>query len=478
MSGRTLWGLLIFLQGTVAASAQGLDSLQITLGAVGTVAAQPYQPLWLVSNQFGALADQGMDLATHVRLSNAHVDVEYNTQGDLIDPRTGLIQVTPPRKGLYLNYGLDVYNHRSFGRTFVQEAFAKAGYRHWEVRVGAFEDVREEVDPVLSSGSLGISGNAQPIPQVGLAVTEFTPVPFTGGWLQFKGGMSHGWLGRQRWYQHSYLHEKHALLQIGKRRFRLFGGFHHYAIWGGRRSEQAPADRSTREFARIVLLRRGTGADQRAVVEGGLSYETAWGMLRLYHQTPYELSVATRLLNLDQVTGVSFVPRYADAVLQRLVVEVIYTNYLQGERYYNDYKYATGWEYQQRVIGAPLLTNRIRAHHYFPAIVPFSWENTSGGVPGNDNIVNTRVAGGHLGVVYRLGALFTGKTVLTLVQNYGNNPRSPFYQKMQSYNLQEITYCSPHSGFSVSGAIGFDGGELTDNLGVRLSVQQQIRPFR
>ena len=52
-----------------------------------------------------------------------------------------------------------------------------------------------------------VSGNALPIPQFSIALTDYVDIPFTHGWLQIKGELAHGWLGSNR-YLDSYYHGK------------------------------------------------------------------------------------------------------------------------------------------------------------------------------------------------------------------------------------------------------------------------------
>ncbi|HEY9262246.1 capsule assembly Wzi family protein, partial [Chitinophaga sp.] len=178
------------------------DSLEVHAGAVGTAATKDYQPLWLLSNHFGTISDRKGDVSMHAGFSNQQVWHD----------------------NFYIKYGLDVYNNDHFQHTFIEQGYVKAGYKHWEIRAGRYEEIIGEVDKDLSSGSMGISGNALPIPKIGIAVTEYIPVPFTNGWLQFKGLLSHGWMGKDQFIKDAYLHEKNFYLRIGKNKLKLYGG--------------------------------------------------------------------------------------------------------------------------------------------------------------------------------------------------------------------------------------------------------------
>src|SRR5690606_10131284 len=97
-----------------------------------------------------------------------------------------------------LEYGANIVNNQHFERVVIQQGYLKARYGALEFRGGRFEEILGEVDPLLSTGSLGISGNALPIPKIGFAFPDYVAVPFTNGWLQVKGLISHGWMGNEQ----------------------------------------------------------------------------------------------------------------------------------------------------------------------------------------------------------------------------------------------------------------------------------------
>ncbi|RYZ26720.1 MAG: hypothetical protein EOO10_14785, partial [Chitinophagaceae bacterium] len=64
--------LLAYSVITLAAKAQFLDSLEVQVGTIATVASDDYQPLWLVSKRFATIADRKSDLSTNIRVTNKH----------------------------------------------------------------------------------------------------------------------------------------------------------------------------------------------------------------------------------------------------------------------------------------------------------------------------------------------------------------------------------------------------------------------
>ena len=187
--------------------AQFSDSLRISVATTTTVATKHYQPLWIVSNRYGTITDRKTDISSHIRVLNNHYFTGNSKQ--------------EASKGFFIKYGADLYNNNHFKQFFIKEAFLKTGYKYWEIRGGRYEDIIGEVDPALSSGSFGISNNAIPIPKIGIAVNEYLNVPFTKGWLQFKGQFSHGWLGNSNYLKGAFLHQKSLYLKIGKNRLQF-----------------------------------------------------------------------------------------------------------------------------------------------------------------------------------------------------------------------------------------------------------------
>lgn len=461
---------------------------------MGTIASKDYQPLWLVSNRFGTIVDRKQDLSSHIRVSNRH---DFNNR------KKAALYVQKPdaRKEFYLSYGLDFYSNNQFKNQFLQESFVKLGYKNWVLRAGRYEEVIGEMEPEISSGSLGLSGNALPIPKVQLAVDKFTNIPYTNGWLHFKGHFAHGLLGKNRYMKDAFLHEKTFYMRIGKKKLRLFGSVQHYAVWGGRREDWRALDRSFNGFMDVVLAKEaddgsymngivkdGTvhkdslvqylpnrAGDHRGVVEGGLEWENDKLRLRVYHQTPFDMGQGITFKNIDKLMGIILSSNYAKNVLQKLTLEVIHTKQMNDfypisvrESYYNNGVYKTGWEYEDRIIGTPLFINRVRGSQYFPEeIEAYDWNAPKNTIHGLSNIINNRVVGGHIGFSLLPGKRIRTRTMFTYTRNYGTFRTSgPFVpHKDQLYFFQELAYQSPFQGLKFTGSVGVDHGQFTKNTG-------------
>jgi len=486
--------LLLFCRNTV--SAQYIDSLRIYVGTTGTVASKDYQPLWIVANRFGVIEDRKSDLASYIRLANSHVlfTKKSTSAQSGRDSSSSVV-----KKGL-LSYGANFNYNQHFQQGVFQQAYAKLSFNGWELRGGRFEHIVGENDPDLSSGSLGVSGNALPIPQIQAILTEYKNIPFTNGWLQFKGSFSHGWMGNNRYMKDSYLHQKTFYGRIGKNKLKLFGGIQHFAEWGGGRKEWTTLDRSWKGFLNVILVREADdgsvdfglprddlkhrpnkAGDHRGAVEIGGEWENDKIGFKLYHQTPFDMGQGITPKNIDKLLGLTIVNKNPDFLLKKLVLEFIHTKQMTSfdaarhrESYYNNGVYRTGWEYEDRIIGTPLMVNRIRASKYFDDVVPFDWDRAGTTSP-NGNIMNNRIVGGHAGFILAAGNTLRTKTLLTYVRHYpGFGNQGPFSPvKKQWYSLQEVSW-HPKGNLSFKGGLAYDFGELSKNVGGLLGVEWQV----
>lgn len=462
------------------------DSLQINVGSIGTIAKEAYQPLWLVSNRWGAITDRQYDASTYIGFSNAnYFGKKYISKSN----PTGVEQPV-----FYVKYGANLINNNQFKDITVQEGYVKAGYKHLEIRAGRFKYIPGEVDQDLSSGSLGLSGNALPIPQITIGLTDYVNVPFTNGWLQVKGQLSHGWLGNDRFLS-SYYHEKNLYLRAGKKRFKFFVGVQHYVEWGGRRGD-IQLDRSFKGFLNVFFSTTnaddGSGidpaelkyasyhaGDQRGILELGFDLETNIARLHFYHQTPFDGTWGIDIRNIDNLSGISIAPKNGRAVVKKVLLEFIYTkqaeNYappLNRQAYYNNGYYKTGWEYENRIVGTPLFINRYRAqdYSYFQqrGIKPFDWNSPN--LPGNSNIIYNQIIGGNIGLLLQFNDKFSGKTKLTYTNGkFGNGGPD----LSQFYSLQELYY-SLSKSLKISAGFALDAGDFSHNTGGLLGVHWQF----
>ena len=479
--------LLLFISVLMAGNvqAQVADSLQINAGTSLTLSKKGYQPLWLIANRWGSIANNQHDASTFIGFSNANYFGNYIRDSN----PAGISQ---PK--FYVKYGANFINNNQFNNIILQEAYIKAGFKAIEIRAGRFKFIPGEVDQDLSSGSLGVSGNALPIPQITFALTDYVNLPFTKGWLQIKGQLSHGWLGGNR-YLNSFYHEKNLYLRAGKRNFKLFVGAQHYVEWGGRRDDIA-LDRSLNGFLDVFFAKNGSddgtgtdpagliygpyhAGDHRGLIELGFDLETTTYLMHFYHQTPFEGPNGVDIRNIDNLSGISVTPKNKFALIKKILVEFIYTkqmeNYapvMQRQGHYNNGHYRTGWEYENMIVGTPLFLNRYRAknYNYFQDkdVRPFDWNSSD--IPGNSNIIVDGIVGGNIGLLLQFSSRFYGKTKLT----YTNGKFRGSDNLNQFYSLQELNYNISKS-LTISTGVALDVGDFSHNVGGLIGIHWQYK---
>ncbi|WP_257668486.1 capsule assembly Wzi family protein [Parapedobacter tibetensis] len=449
------------------------DSLQIGVGTQVTGASRGFQPLWLTANRFGVISNEQVDAATHIYIHNLH------TLGKVDTSMAGQANTN-----LTVGYGVDLYNNQHFGQLIAKELYAKAKFRSVEFKVGRFLQTTGEMDPELSIGSFGISGNALPIPKISLAIPTYVDVPWTKGLFQVKGTFAHGWMGKDRYLRAAYFHEKTFYGRVGRGWFKAYGGLQHFTEWGGHRGNLI-LDRSFQGFLNVLLIKESydgslnadanpnirpnrSGA-QRGLIEMGVDIEREDFNLNVYNQTPIESGTGVDIRNADRLLGATLRFKDEHRFLQKIVVEFLHTTQMEkygGERqsYYNNGIYATGWEYKDRIIGNSLFINRVQGSEFLP-IDPFDWDGPLDR-PGNKNIVNNRIMAGHIGLKYRVGEHMMARTMATYSINHGSFQSTDFitFPHKQFYSLQEFTY-SINPKWHATASVAFDTGDFYSNFG-------------
>ena len=135
-------------------------------------------PFWLMSNRQGKFLPENHALALEAGLFS-----ERET-GNTID----------------VHYGLEVFGRQ--GKTSdirLHQAYAGITYRNLlELRAGMWEEIIGSHEPDLSTGSIIWSGNARPMPKVQINTPGYIEVPYTNGYAEIKGLLSHGWFEEGR----------------------------------------------------------------------------------------------------------------------------------------------------------------------------------------------------------------------------------------------------------------------------------------
>lgn len=375
--------LLIFLLSVLnpfRIAAQSVTSIETN----ALITTGEHTPFWLQSNRHGVYSPNGSQWMTRLR-SHHLIDLS-----DSVTLATGADLIARPGENstIYFN-----------------QRYMKLNGYGFELSAGRFHNSSPTNDPELSMGSLGVSHNAIPIPQIRFGLSDWTPVPLTNEFIELKGHIAHGWLGSRRYISDVLLHEKTAHLRFGgDASFKPYFGIAHYVKWAGTDPSGREVPARFSDFMNVFFALGGDeqtpGPDQTyalgdhlGAVDVGFFLSHSDFDIVVYRQFPFELLTNVLLKSyMDALTGISVT--FPDDVkfFDKFLYEFLYTKFQAGprelrddrepddrgdyrynENYYNHYFYRTGWAYHMRSIGNPLFTlneenlgffnNRIVAHH-------------------------------------------------------------------------------------------------------------------
>lgn len=464
--------------GTPQVQAQFLDSAALRVGTTVSAASQDYQPLWLVAQRWGAISDQQFDASSHLSFRNVHLFASPSSFRDYV-------RRSQKKAPSSLSYGVSIYNNQLLQQTVLQEGYVKLKLRHWQLAAGRYRKVVGEVPEHISSGSLGISGNALPIPRVSLGLPEYTDLPFIApGWVQVKGQVSAGWLERDAHVDNARFHQRSLYGQVGKRAIisrksrtvlSLFGGVNHFVIWGGEHPERGPLEDGWQNLAKVIVPGNNLG-----FFDYGFTLLTQGFKIRGYTQVPFEGKGSVAPFRIkDRMVGITVSDTRKGSYFPTITLEAINSTWQDPDpenasrsadyNFYNNTLYADGWSYGGRILGTPLFFDRQRATHYFG-------ENFNTNPNYDWNIANNRINGVHVGVTGQIPHdQWHYRTLATITINHGNYYLPGLFSdrsRYQAYLMQELTY--RYNAFTLTGALGGDVGGLTKNFGTLLGVEYDL----
>lgn len=238
-------------------------------------------------------------------------------------------------------------------------------------------------DPELSSGGLLFSNNAMPMPRISIGIDEWRAFPGFYGFLEFKGGITHGWFIDNTGVRKSYLHHTFAGARVGgKLPFHLSYEFHHAAQWGGYSEQYGDLGNNFKAFGNALLAKSGGNmANDQLNAQGNhigsqiltlelngstwtaklywqnLSedgpikfmtnsmniYDGLWGFNLTLHKWPFINGFTYEFLNTTDQSG-----PYHDK--DGLV-------YGGNDSYFRNSVYINGWNYFMRTIETPYITS-------------------------------------------------------------------------------------------------------------------------
>lgn len=466
------------------------------------ISNQPYLSQWVIANRYGKLS---------------------NNQADGYLQAGFYAPYTDDTTSFKISFGFDYLLKPEFKKSRIQQAFVKAKFHALELSVGQYERTVGVHNAELSTGSLALSRNARPMPVVAIAFPEYTAVPFTKGYVKFKGHLLHGWFEEGRYVDSPYLHEKSFYLQVGATPWpvKVSAGLVHFAQWSGTAPNGRKLADGFDDFVRIFLGQSAATAsgggefvnalgNHLGIIDLGINLTIKDYQIHIYQQDPFEdkLGLTRAHIIYDQLLGIN-VKNEKFAYVNEFLYEYINTKHQGGpgipdprpgndpndlslnygyryggrDDYYNNYLYQSGWTYHQRILGNSLLLSRERALRFMENIPDFEYSEAS---------VNNRIIAHHIGFKGEISQRIKYKLLSSYTHNFGtyaglNNgrfnwaSREPGYEnyiyafkssRYQCYTLLEGEFIlNTDVPLSALTSFGYDFGDLYHNFSVMLGIR-------
>lgn len=310
----------------------------------------------------------------------------HANQHGTVDPQSSNFLNTLIAKGELFNYGdlsISTKAHLNIRLSeqesiHFSELYLAANYGTFEMTFGRKYEPIGLNNHALSAGSMMVSNNAIPLNKITLSTPNFENIPFTDGWMEYKGQFSHGWFSGNRDVEDPYLHQKYLYLRLNIEKFSATGGIVHNTVWGGTSPDHGQLPQSLGDYFRVITA---TGADEDSDAPPGEinnvigNSVAAYDFAAAYEFDKFDLSL-TRLFYLedgvstrfrspwDGVWGANIQFNDSSSPITAFTYEHINTKQQDAKSdqeigrasYYNHSIYRSGWTHFGRVLGLPLIT--------------------------------------------------------------------------------------------------------------------------
>jgi len=271
-------------------------------------------------------------------------------------------------------------------RFFPGEFYAQGKMYFLNVYAGSKRQVFGNQDEELSSGGMLWSQNSRPMPKLAIESNGYVAVPYSKGYLEIKGGLSHGWFENQKKFENLLLHHKYAYARLGGSfPVNLSYGVQHVVQWGGQSDVYGTMPITLENYLRIFLGKSGNSTsdwkDQENALGNhiisqnlGLDLKFKIALVAFYWQSIAEDSPVVKLITNtptieDGLWGMTIkLPGFQP--LNHFVFEYLCTTDQNGpwhdldgviyggqDGYYTNGLIPNGWSYKGMTIGNPWLTS-------------------------------------------------------------------------------------------------------------------------
>lgn len=386
--------------------------------------------------------------------------------------------------------GLDMAVAAGFTSTFVlQQAFVNVSYKWLGLTVGSKEIDSPLLNQQLSSGGLTWSGNARPIPQVGIGIYDYVHLTKS---IQFKAEMSYGWftdnkyqkgrVGEGYWYTKDIkYHHKSFFFRFGKPRSKwMFDlGMSLDTQFGGNKSAGADAGdlgNSLKDYFQVFIPRGGDAYFQGNYMGSEhlrVTYKNKDLSLALYLENYYDdFSGMGKRNGMDGLWGIEYKSPTPQAI-SGIVLEYYQTTNQSGplhglddsvagktggaDDYYNNDWYP-GWVHWGMTMANPLIASPIYNRD------------------GDMSFKYNRIKAIHLGWEGYINPQLSYRAKLSYNQTWGT-PFKPTIEILENYStFVECKYIpAKRPEWCFTASLAFDTGEIYgDNAGFQLKIKRKL----
>jgi len=285
-------------------------------------------------------------------------------------------------------FGLELDGNvsKTESRFFPGELYAGGKIYFLNVYAGYKKQIFGNQDEELSSGGMLWSQNSRPMPKLSIESNGYVAVPYSKGFVEVKGGLSHGWFENQKDLKGLLLHHKYAYIRLGGLLpINLSYGVQHVAQWGGQSNVYGSMPATLDNYIRIFMGSSGNStanlSDQENALGNhiisqnlGLDLKFKIALVSFYWQSIAEDSPVKKFITNtptieDGLWGMSIkLPGFQP--LNHVVLEYLSTTDQNGpwhdldgviyggqDGYYTNSLIPNGWSYKGMTIGNPWLTS-------------------------------------------------------------------------------------------------------------------------
>ena len=257
-------------------------------------------------------------------------------------------------------------NKVQFNETYIKHNITKNTF----IKVGRYyRDFSNYLNDDLSTGSMLISNNAQPMPKLGL-VSNYNFEKNEDIFINY--GISHAVFDKNEYYTESpFLHEKFIYINIIKNKFLLGLGIVHEAMWAGSTKELGKQPKTFKDFLKVFISDDGDKKSYEQHANALGNHLGIWDfyiiknnekrVIKFYYQHFFEDTSSFRFKNKwDGLWGLeltNYIPN------TNILIEFIDTSNCcedppyQYDFYYWNYEYTSGWKYKNYILGNPFVND-------------------------------------------------------------------------------------------------------------------------